>query len=313
MELIKIRMDGVNSEARDYVASKFRVVKEVDPELVLQEAEERGNYDFASPIETLRDIELYLEKLVEKYENTMLPYTAQLIQSTKSKIHNAITEYQEPILGSDLKNLKDQAALKLEKIQGQLAPEMKDSYLAERMQKIVNFEIRQKLVNDDLDQVINELLLLSLSDDISTLRMYMDVDLYQVKQDARGAMRNSLENLDVLGEVFSKKISKILKHLKEKDDKYPGMEIYKKTIDNLCISALSVPNLERLNYKYKGQAKFFKLCKGRVLKSIFPKAKIVLDFDKVMDLPLKERVCSYFDFLEENYIYQIVGKHKTEL
>lgn len=296
-ELVAERLYKILKKSLVYVELQFRIISETDPKLVLVNGEvgHKTIVNIMSPIEMLKTVKTYLKNVIYFHEDTIPPHMLYVIQETRDIVNKAITEYEEPI---DKEKLYD-SHMKVAKLQHILAPLTKISFLEDRLKKIINFDIRQRLKTGFFPSKIKSLLQLSLNDSFTTLQHYVGLDLNMMQMDARGAMRNSFENLSALTKIFDAKIKKILKNLTKKIKKYPSVRSFVDTKNMLCSSILSAPNL---SWPYKD--KIFNYCRGARLKSVYKYSSLELSYDYFNNKDFEERVCAYDTYLFKNSNYQ---------
>lgn len=298
LELVAYRLGMLLKKAQKYTDSKFSQVKEVDPELVVMMAEKghKTNLNILSPISMIKSIPSYIDYIFEKFQDSIPPHISYTMQQTKNITAKALLAYDLTL--QDFSSTTSSKLL-MTKLQKLLAPEMKIKFLSDRMKIIINFEMRRKLTSAMYPSSINSILRKSKYDHLKALEQYIGKDFNQMLMDSRGAMRNSYENLDALAEIFDSKIKRILKDLYKKKRKNPKITAFSDTLNMICASLLSVPNIRRFNYK----AKLSKYCKGTKLVSIYPNSKIELLFDKLIRKDFTKRVCAYNKYISKNKYY----------
>jgi len=293
---IKRKANIILQEGKNYVDLRFALIKETDPEKVLLEGEKEAPYDRPSPIELLGITKNYLIGILAKYESVLKPNTAYAINQTIGEINKALEEIAKPLdTGNGIVEAKKAAHLRLEIIQGILAPDNKDTFLAERIKEVVSFELDRKLKDGELPDFISELLLLSINDEIENITRFTSINLETKKYDVLGAMRTSMVNLEVLGKVFDNDLERMFSDLSKDIRKYPNEPSTQLTMDRLCILSLTIPQLEKMKFVKR-------YCQGRKIESIYAPKEIRIEFDKLSNLPFQNRSCGYFEYLKKNSI-----------
>lgn len=307
LDVIENRIENVIAKAQRYVESKLTLVNEVDPEFVLLKGEKGHPTDIhvMSPIDMLRTTQKYMKVLAYNYGDRIPAHISYAMQQTRNIVTKALEVYNEKLPeGSDGSfNHTIKAKAKLAKIQRLIAPEMKSKYISDRLKEIIDFELRTKLHDGDFPSKVTSLLRLTQAEHINALENYVDLDLNRMKMDARGAMRNSYENLDALANIFDWRLRGILKDLSKKKKKYPSVTAFADTLNMVCASLLSVPDL---NGKFAWKTKIKKYCKGAKLKSVYTEGNIELSFDDYANKNFHDRVCAYDTYLLRNtYFHEL--------
>ena len=308
LQTISLKSEQLLLEGQQYVDIRFSLVKEVDPETVLFEGEQEGKHKKLSPVGTLRTAFHYLQDLSYKYREETPPNTQYIISQTAHIIDQALKIYDRPY-GSTYNPpvSKELASKKLESIQKLLAPEMKTSYLEERIKNIVRFEIRKKIENDEIPPMVKELVLLSWNDEIRDLEEYGNMDLENKLHDVQSSQRISISNLEALGIIFNKSLKKVLEQLVDDEKKYGSEPSISATISKLCVLSLTLPQLDDWSPRWKRHF-IHRHCKGRELKSIYDPKKLKISFSKLYKSSFSERVCTYYNYMKRNKMYQKLGK-----
>ncbi len=303
---IKDRMSTILEEGKSYVDFRFSIVKETDPELVLLEGEKPAPFDRPSPIELLKLIKDYLMDTSLRLVGNVPAHTGYTINQTLEKIDQTLIILAHPIdeMEMPILRIKKKAAMKLNQIQKLIAPDMKDNYLGERLRQIVNIEIKYRLKNEDLPESFEELLYLTIGDEISNLERFTSFNLETKRYDIAGAMRSSMVNLESLGNVFKWKLERMFKELMRDRQRYPGETSTDITINRLCALTLVLPQINKLK-------RIKKYCKGRRLSAVYSPKDVFIDFDQTTTQSFPDRACSYFKFLRKNEIHQRFGRFST--
>jgi hypothetical protein len=303
---IKDRMSTILEEGKAYVDFRFSIVKETDPELVLLEGEKPTPFDMPSPIELLVKIKAYLKDTsirladnIPAHTGYTINQTLQKVDQTLSILSHSIDEMDAPIL-----RIKKKAAMKLDQIQKLIAPDMKDNYLGERLKQIVNIEIKQRLKDEDLPESFEELLYLTIGDEITNLERFTSFNLETKRYDVAGAMRSSMVNLETLGSVFKWKLERMFKELVKDRGRYPGESSTEITLNRLCALTLTLPQINDLK-------RVKKYCKGRKLSAVYSPKNVFIDFDESVSKSFPERACGYYKYLRKNEIRQRFGRFST--
>ncbi|RLA65902.1 MAG: hypothetical protein DRQ88_08475 [Epsilonproteobacteria bacterium] len=303
---IKAKISTILEEGKTYVDFRFSIVKETDPELILLEGEKPSRFDRPSPIELLKKIKIYLSDTSIRLVNNIPAHTGYTINQTLDKIEKTLSILSHPIdqMDEPFLRIKKKAAIKLDQIQKLIAPDMKDNYLGERLRQIVNIEIKYRLKNEGLPETFEELLFLTIGDEITNLERFTSFNLETKRYDIAGAMRSSLINLESLGNVFKWKLERMFKDLLKDSVRYPGETSTEITLNRLCAVSLSLPQINKMK-------KIKKYCAGRRLSAIYSPKEIFIDFNEKVKGPFPDRACSYFDYLRKNEIYQRFGRSST--
>lgn len=295
-------------EGRIYVDFRFSLVKEIDPVLVLLEAERKVGQRKLSPLNFLKRTKTYLKKLKEKYHDQLTPHMGHTLVQTENLLQKALKIFYTPIIIEPENNFESKiiASKKLESIQDLIAPQMKSNFLAERLKPLISFEIRQKIKDHEIPEVIREFLLLSLGDEISNLEMYSGLNLEETKYDAAEAMKTSITNIEAIADVFKNPLKNIFLHLNKEIKKYPNEESIKIVKNRLCILTLTIPQINER--RIRGFKFIKKNCQASEVRSIYNKKDIYIKFKDHSKGNYNQRACQYYDYMKRNDMYRYYGR-----
>jgi hypothetical protein len=310
---IKKKVVELLDETEDFINIKSRMFREVDPELIYFKADEMERRLF-SPIDLMTQTISYLEKIEREYHGDLRPSLNYLIQSTKNILVKSLEIYSRPLEGetSSSLNYREFIKEKLENMRKLLAPEMKVTYIGDRLKRIVNYEINKKVLNNQFDKVLEDFILLSMSDSADVLERLGGIDLQRIDYDARGAMRTSFDNMEILTSLFKPRIRRVIEELDRKIKRHGDVDAFRETLNNYCIALLSVPNLKKFSEPLFGRGvRLRKYCNNAKLESIYSNAKISVHFNDMEYKDYYERGCAYYNFIKRNKIYRLYRINKS--